>query len=118
MIELFEQVKILFLGLGEQYGVNPIIFGSIYLGAIPFFTLSVAWLIRNYREEKSIILPALAATGCFISSYIYLMIVGRNVPWWVYAAVAIMIIYGAWSAFNTIRRKMNRIDKNITVDEK
>ncbi|WP_372638983.1 hypothetical protein [Fodinibius sp.] len=117
MTEMFEQIKILFLGLGEQYGVNPVIFGSIYIGAIPFFTLSVAWLIRNYREDKSIILPAFAATGCFISAYIYLMIVGRNVPWWVYAAVVAMVGYGAWSAFHTIRRKMNRIDNITSTDE-
>jgi len=31
-----------FLGLGQQYHVNPIIFGAIYVGAIPFFSASVA----------------------------------------------------------------------------
>jgi len=36
-----------FFGLGERYGVNPLIFGSIYVGAIPFFSLSIAWLVRN-----------------------------------------------------------------------
>jgi hypothetical protein len=36
MAELFETIKIWFFGLGENYGVNPIIFGSIYVGAIPF----------------------------------------------------------------------------------
>ena len=40
-----------FFSLGDQYGVNPIIFGSIYVGAIPFFTLSVGWLVRNLRRK-------------------------------------------------------------------
>lgn len=37
MAEFLEMAKDWFLGLGEQYGVNPLIFGSIYVGAIPFF---------------------------------------------------------------------------------
>ena len=55
-----------FLSLGDQYGVNPIIFGSIYVGAIPFFTLSVGWLVRNLRRKKPIVLPALSASFFFI----------------------------------------------------
>ena len=39
-----------FFSLGEQYGVDPIIFGSISVGAIPFFWASVAWLVRNLRQ--------------------------------------------------------------------
>lgn len=71
-----------FMSLGDQYGVNPIIFGSIYVGAIPFFTLSVAWVVHNLKEKKSIILPLFFTSLFFTSAYIYLIIVGRNVPWW------------------------------------
>lgn len=117
MSELFEMAKMWFLGLGEQYGVNPIIFGSIYVGAIPFFTLSIAWLVRNYKQNRSIVLPALSATAFFISAYVYLIIVGQNVPWWVYGIVVLMVIYGAWSTFKNIRKKMNTIDKGIISDE-
>jgi len=27
--------------------VNPFVFGAIYVGAIPFFTLSIEWLVSN-----------------------------------------------------------------------
>lgn len=111
MTELFEAVKMWFLGLGEQYGVNPIIFGSIYVGAIPFFSLSITWLVRNYRKNKSIGWPALCAAACFISAYVYLIIVGRNVPWWVYGVVALMVIYGAWSTYRSVHRKVNKVGK-------
>jgi hypothetical protein len=43
----FEAIKIWFMSLGDQYGVNPIIFGAIYVGAIPFFTLSLGWLVKS-----------------------------------------------------------------------
>lgn len=117
MAELFETAKIWFLGLGEQYGVDPIIFGSIYVGAIPLFTLSITWLARNYRMNKSIVLPALSATGCFVSAYVYLIIVGQNVPWWIYAVVVGMVLYGTWSTYKSIRKKISKIDNNVITDE-
>ncbi|MCH2451335.1 MAG: hypothetical protein MK198_14505 [Gracilimonas sp.] len=52
------------MGLSENYNVNPYIFGGIYVGAIPFFTLSVAWIIRNKRKGKPITLPVIS-TGFF-----------------------------------------------------
>lgn len=93
------------LGLGEAYGVNPIIFAGIYVGAIPFFTLSVAWLVRNLRAGKSPALPILAAGCCFISAYVYLLIAGHNIPLWVYGLIVAMVIYGAWSTYQKVRKK-------------
>ena len=92
-----------FLSLGDQYGVNPIIFGSIYVGAIPFFTLSIARLIRNLRRKQSIVLPALSASFFFVSAYLYLLVAGRNIPLWVYGFIAAMIAYGVYSTLKKIR---------------
>jgi hypothetical protein len=92
-----------FLGLGAQYGVNPFIFGGIYVGAIPFFTLSVGWLVRNLRRKQSIVLPTLLAGFFFISAYLYLLIAGRNIPFWVYGFIAAMIAFGVYSTVQKIR---------------
>ncbi len=92
-----------FLSLGDQYGVNPIIFGSIYVGAIPFFTLSIARLIRNLRRKQSIVLPALSASFFFVSAYLYLLVAGHNIPLWVYGFIAVMIAYGVYSTIKKIR---------------
>lgn len=94
-----------FLSLGEEYGVNPIIFGTIYVGAIPFFTVSVAWLVRNLRRKQSIVLPALSASFFFVSAYLYLLVAGRNIPVWVYGVVALMIAYGVYATVQKIRRQ-------------
>lgn len=106
MIEFLEIFKEWFLGLGEQYGVNPIIFGSIYVGAIPFFTLCIGWIVRNYKKEKSIVLPALGATFFFISAYLYLIIAGQNVPRWVYGIVVLMVVYGGYSTILKVRARI------------
>ena len=94
-----------FFSLGAQYGVDPIIFGSISVGAIPFFWLSVAWLVRNLRQGRSPFLPVVATSLCVLSAYIYLFIAGENLPLWVYALVIGLIGYSAYSTVQTVRKK-------------
>ncbi len=94
-----------FSSLGKKYNVNPAIFGGIYVGAIPFFTLCVGWIISNLRKRKPIVLPVLAASFFFISAYLYLLIVGRNIPLWVYAFIIGMVGFGAYSTVRKIRSR-------------
>jgi hypothetical protein len=103
---LFDTAKEWFLNLGREYGVNPIVFGSIYVGAIPFFSLSVAWLIRNLRRRRSAVLPALCASFCFISAYLYLLIAGKNIPVWVYLFLAGVAGLGVFSTVRKIKAKL------------
>jgi len=102
---LWPAFKEWFFGLGEQYGVDPLIFGSISVGAIPFFWLSVAWLVHNLRRGRSPFLPVVATSLCVLSAYIYLFIAGENLPLWVYALVVGLIGYSAYSTVQTVRQK-------------
>lgn len=107
-MEWWNSVKDWFFSLGEQYGVDPIIFGSIYVGAIPFFFLSLSWLIRNIRRKKTIVLPVLCTGLFFISAYLYLIIAGRNIPVWVYIFIAILVLYGAYSTYIKVKQKATK----------
>jgi hypothetical protein len=104
-MEWWSSLQDWFLGLGERYGVNPLIFGIIYIGAIPFFLLSLGWLIRNIRSKKSIILPVLCTGFFFVSAYLYLIIAGRNIPVWVYLFIAALVLYGIYSTWMKIKQK-------------
>ena len=97
-----------FFGLGAQYGVDPIVFGAIYVGAIPFFLLSIAWLVRRLRSGRSIVLPVLCAGFCFVSAYLYLVVVGHDIPIWVWAALALLIGYGAVSTIRDVRKRTRK----------
>ena len=93
------------MNLGAEYGVNPVIFGSISVGAIPFFWLSVAWLVRNMRRSKPIFLPVMATSLCVLSAYIYLFIAGENLPPWVYGLVVGLIGYSAYTTVKSVKEK-------------
>ena len=101
-----------FFGLGAEYGVDPLVFGAIYVGTIPLFFLSLAWLGRNVRSGRSPVAPVLAAGACFVSAYVYLIVAGENVPAWVYGFVAALVAFGAWSTARSVRRTIveNRAD--------
>ncbi len=104
-MQWWETFKDWFLSLGENYGVNPYIFGSIYIGAIPFFFLCLGWAVKNIRHKKPFVIPVLLTGLCFISAYLYLIIVGRNIPVWVYVFIALMVLYGVYSTFKKIKSK-------------
>ena len=99
-----------FLSLGAEYGVNPYIFGAIYVGAIPFFLASIAWLVKRARAGRSTVVPTLVAGFFFVSAYLYLAIAGRNIPVWVWIFLAALVVYGAWSTVRDTRAKIARDD--------
>lgn len=107
-MEWWETFKHWFLSLGENYGVNPYIFGGIYVGAIPFFFICLSWTIKNIKEKKSFVLPLLLTGLFFISAYLYLIFAGKNIPVWVYIFIGVMILYGIYSTVKKIKDNTNK----------
>ena len=108
MSNIFAQADDWFFGLGAHYGVDPVVFGAIYVGAIPFFLLSIGCLVARLRAGKSIVVPVLCAGFCFVSAYLYLAIVGHDIPVWVWAALGLLIVYGAISTVRDVRKKSRK----------
>ncbi len=96
------------LSIGKKYEVDPFLFASIYLGAIPFFSLCLAWTIKNITNKKPFVLPALLTGLFFISAYLYLMIVGRKIPGWIYIFIAVMVLYGIVSTAIKIKSQTGK----------
>lgn len=100
---MFEAINDWFMSLGAEYGVNPYIFGSIYVGAIPFFLATVGWMVRRKRRGETIAFQIIIAGFLAMSAYIYLIIAGRNLAWWVYAIIAALVIYSVYSLIRKVR---------------
>jgi len=94
------------LALGARYGVDPFVFAAIYIGAIPFFILFSGLAVRRLRTKRPAALWIVAAGLCFVSAYLYLAVAGRGIPVWVWALLALLVGYGAWSAVRSAQRKL------------
>ena len=105
----FSEIYNWFMGLGEPYGVDPIIFGSIYVGAIPIFWLAIIWLVRNIKQKRSVMGPVILACSCAISAYVYLIFAGENVPLWVYGLIVAIIVYAIYSTLNKVKQKKEEL---------
>lgn len=101
-----------FTGLGSRYGVDPFVFGAIYVGAIPFLFGSIGWMVRRMRRGRPVTLQVLLAGFFFLSSYLYLLLAGKNLPYWVYALIIGLVTYGAIAAFRRVRAQAAAIDEH------
>ena len=94
-----------YLDIGEKFKVNPIIFVGIHVVATPLFAISVAWLIYNKRANASLLFPALVAILIFNAANIYLVLFGKDIPWWVYGIIACSTIISGGIMFIKIKKK-------------
>ena len=105
---MIEFLRDWYTSLGPKYGVDPVVFAAIYIGAIPVFVGSSAWLARAIVKKRGVVLPLTSTALSFVSAYIYLLFAGKNVPVWVYLVIAVVVVVGAASALRSIRRRVAR----------
>ncbi|WPU94251.1 hypothetical protein SNE25_01765 [Mucilaginibacter sabulilitoris] len=91
--------------LGEKHDVDPLLLGCLYFISKPSFITSLAWLLKNFRAKKSILIPILFAAVSFSLPYVYLITAGRNIPVWVYVFICLMFIYGGFTIWKKITTK-------------
>lgn len=106
MQNIWEAIKKYYITLGESYHVDPLIFVGIHVIATPLFILAVAWIIKNYRQKKPLALPVFAAVFIFNAANIYLVIFGRNIPWWIYAILLVTTLLSSYFSYKKVRKKM------------
>ncbi|PSQ77598.1 MAG: hypothetical protein BRD37_04765, partial [Bacteroidetes bacterium QH_8_67_23] len=102
--------------LAGHYNVNPLVFVIIYVGTIPLYVASIGWVVRRLLRGRSYVMPASLAGLFYLSSYIYVLAVGRNLPLWVYGLIAVMIGGGAYVTIQNIRKRTGMNPKNCTHD--
>ena len=90
----------------DNYGVNPVVFLVIYLASVPFFYYS---LFRSFRAlAKGIWKELMLWSAIFLCAtaapFVYVFFFGRNIPWWVYGIIALLIGQGIFSLVMKLRR--------------
>lgn len=102
----WESIKSYYITLGERYSVDPILFVGIHIVATPLFAAAVWWIVHNKKKGRSILLPSITAAFIFNAANIYLVLYGRNIPWWIYGIVGVTTLV---STYFTVRKIKKRI---------
>jgi len=91
----------------ESYGVDPVAFLVIYLASAPFFYYSIFRMVRALaqRKQKEILLWSMVFLGSTVAPFLYVLVFGRNMPWWVYVVIALLIGQGVYSLIRRLRKK-------------
>lgn len=106
MQNILEAIKNYYIALGENYEVNPLIFLGIHVVASPLFIACVAWLVNWYKQKKDIALPVVVSLLIFNAANIYLVVFGKNIPWWIYGILLATTLISGYFSYFKIRKKM------------
>lgn len=105
----WDAVKQYYIILGEKYSVDPLLFVGIHVVATPLFAAAVAWIIYNRKKKRPLLLPSIAAAFIFNAANIYLIVVGKNIPWWIYGIVGLTTVISTYFTVRKIRKRITAI---------
>ncbi len=91
----------------ETYGVDPVVFLVISTINAPFFYYTIYKLVKAVAKRETARLP-LWATLFLVSvvvPYVYVLFWGRNLPWYIYGAMGLLVAQGVWTLVKKLRRK-------------
>jgi ABC-type Co2+ transport system permease subunit len=91
----------------DHYDVNPAIFLAIYLISVPFFYYSLVRMMRALARKRGneVLLWSTIFLCTIVAPFIYVLFFGRNLPWWVYGIIALLIGQGIFSLIRKLRSK-------------
>jgi hypothetical protein len=106
MGEYITLIKDWVIAMGERHEVDPLLIGSLYLiSKISLFTF-LGIVVKRLRAKKPFTGLLLCACISFSVPYTYLIIAGRNIPVWVYVFIGAVFIYGAYTIWKTVTKKV------------
>jgi len=91
----------------ENYGVDPLVFLFIYLASVPVFYYSLFRTLRALAKKlgNEIMLWSAIFLCANIAPFLYVILFGRNIPWWVFGLMALLIGQGVLSLILKLRKK-------------
>ena len=91
----------------DSYSVDPVVFLVIYLASAPVFYYSLFRMIRALAKRlgKEVMLWSAIFLCSNVASFLYVLLFGRNLPWWVYGIIAVLIGQGVFSLVTRLRGK-------------
>jgi hypothetical protein len=91
----------------ENYGVNPVVFLVLLFGASPVFYYSIYRMVRAVAKKhlNEVTLWSMIFLLSTAAPYLYVLVAGRNLPWWVYIIIGLLFGQAAWSLVRRLRAR-------------
>ena len=88
-----------------RYGVNPLVFLALMTFCAPVFYYSIYRIVRAVaaKQAAQLNLWTMIFLLATLLPYLYVLLFGHNLPWWVYLIVAALMAQGAYTVI--LRRK-------------
>lgn len=103
---LVSQIQQLMQTARDTYGVDPVVFLVIYLVCVPVFYYSVFRTFRALTAKRTdeVMVWSAIFLASNVAPFLYVMIYGRNIPWWVYGVIVALIGQGIFTLVRRLRR--------------
>jgi len=108
MVEfILSQIRELMQAARDNYRVDPVVFLVIYFASAPFFYYSLFRMIRALAQKRGTEIMVWSAVflAATVAPFLYVLFFGRNLPWWVYGIIALLIGQGVFSLVTKLRGK-------------
>jgi hypothetical protein len=92
--------------ISNEYGVNPLIFGFLYLSTVPLFWVSIFYMGKHLKQKRSLTLPIAGIAFSQLLCYIYLFSSAENLPGWVYTLIISAMVYSAFRVWQVVSTKL------------
>jgi hypothetical protein len=91
----------------DTYRVDPVVFLVIYLISVPVFYYSLLRTIRAIARGlgKEAMRWSAVFLCAIVAPFLYVLLFGRNLPWWVYGIIGLLIGQGVLSMALKVRKK-------------
>lgn len=95
-----------------NYGVDPVAFLIIYLATVPVFYYSIFRMVKSLarRRGNEIMIWSTVFLAATAAPFLYVLFFGRNLPWWVYVVIGLLIGQGVFSLIRRLAK--NRTSRN------
>ncbi len=89
----------------DIYNVDPVVFLVIYFVSVPLFYYSLFRMLRALarRHTNEILIWSAAFLCANVAPFLYVLFFGRNLPWWVYGILALLIGQGMYFLARKLR---------------
>jgi hypothetical protein len=75
-----------------SYSVDPLVFLIIYFAAAPVFYYALFRMVRALAKRlgNEIMVWSAIFLSATVAPFVYVLLFGRNLPWWVYGIIALL----------------------------